>query len=68
MVPTSETLENADSRLGALLANIGCFFKHSCNLNVDRIFLPGPKVMMFSTRPIKKDEKVGIVISKPKFR
>lgn len=44
--------------LGTIVGPCLSLFNHSCYPNVLRIFCKGGRVMLFSMRPIKKNEQV----------
>lgn len=49
-----------ESIRGVILAPVCSLINHSCNSNVNRIFLPNGKVVMFTVAPVKEGEQVGI--------
>ncbi|KAJ8679817.1 hypothetical protein QAD02_015604 [Eretmocerus hayati] len=48
------------SNRGDILAPCSALFNCSCDNNVDRIFVPGPRVILLTNRPIKKGEQLFI--------
>ena len=44
--------------LGRIQTTISSFFNHACDKNVCGFFVPGPRLVMFSTKPIKRGEQV----------
>ncbi|KAJ8679805.1 hypothetical protein QAD02_015592 [Eretmocerus hayati] len=48
------------STRGGFFSPCGSFFNHSCDNNVNRIFVPGPRVMFFANRSIKQGEQLFI--------
>ncbi|KAJ8673126.1 hypothetical protein QAD02_004388 [Eretmocerus hayati] len=52
--------QNCISTRGNFLSSCGAFFNHSCDHNVDRIFVPGPRVIFFSNQPIAKGKQLFI--------
>ncbi|KAJ8679926.1 hypothetical protein QAD02_015713, partial [Eretmocerus hayati] len=49
---------NCTSDRGIILAPCSSLINHSCDRNVSRIFLPGPKIVIYSICPIKKGEQI----------
>ncbi|KAJ8679812.1 hypothetical protein QAD02_015599 [Eretmocerus hayati] len=45
---------------GCILGPCSSLFNHSCDQNVDRLFLKGPRIMFFANQPIKKGEQLFI--------
>ncbi|KAJ8665312.1 hypothetical protein QAD02_006974 [Eretmocerus hayati] len=45
---------------GSILGFYSSLFNHSCDPNVSKIFLPGPKIVFFAVRPIKQGEQLFI--------
>ena len=52
----------ANSR-GFTQSCIGSLFNHSCDPNVGVMFMQGPKNVFCSTKPVKKDEQVCLLIT-----
>ncbi|KAJ8679927.1 hypothetical protein QAD02_015714 [Eretmocerus hayati] len=45
---------------GNILGACSSLINHSCDPNICRIFIPGPKIIMFTVRPVKKGEQLLI--------
>ncbi|KAJ8665313.1 hypothetical protein QAD02_006975 [Eretmocerus hayati] len=45
---------------GSILGTCSSLFNHSCDPNTVRMFLPGPKIVLFTTRPVKKGEQLCV--------
>ncbi|KAJ8665310.1 hypothetical protein QAD02_006972, partial [Eretmocerus hayati] len=45
---------------GTIFATCSSLFNHSCDPNVSKIFLPGPKIVLFTFRPVQKGEQLFI--------
>ena len=52
-------------RLGWTIYPFSSFLNHSCYPNTEKIFIEGPKLILYAKRPIKKNEQVSI--KKTKF-
>ncbi|KAJ8687220.1 hypothetical protein QAD02_023014 [Eretmocerus hayati] len=52
-------IKNKCAARGRVIGPCSSFINHSCMPNVRQIFLPGPKIIVLSMRPINKGEQVS---------
>ena len=48
---------------GETQSYVGSLFNHSCDPNVEIMYMCGPKIVFFCTKPVKKDEQVRSLIT-----
>ncbi|KAJ8679818.1 hypothetical protein QAD02_015605 [Eretmocerus hayati] len=53
-------VKDCTSTRGEVFGPYSSFFNHSCIYNTDRIFVPGPRILFFTTRPVSKGEQLFI--------
>ncbi|KAJ8679709.1 hypothetical protein QAD02_015496 [Eretmocerus hayati] len=49
---------NCPSKIGSILAPCSSLINHSCDQHLSRMCLPGPKIVLFTLRPVTKGEQI----------